>query len=682
MTVVASRSLRRLAALSAASAVLWLALLPVAQAASETYLYHRLESPDQTLQAWFWVEGGVPRYTLERNGEVVVSPSPLGLVLDDADFTADLRRVSASPVGLIEDHYRLKTGKQSEATYRAFASTIELQNPQGETLSIQFRLSDDGLAWRYEIPGKPGNTRRVTAETTGVRFPSDTRAWLQPKAVARTGWSEVNPSYEENYEQDIAVGTPSPSPNGWIFPALFRSGDSWIALTETGMDGTWPGSNLASDSTGGLYRFRFPQAEEVITGEGLLPQSDGAFHSPWRVLVVGDLATVVDSTLGTDLAEKPSRPDEAFDWVEPGIAAWSWGLLKDESVNFDTQKAFIDHAANLKWDYVLVDVNWDTTIGYQRIAELVDYAAGKGVKLFLWFNSSGDWNLTEYTPKSELLTREDRRAVFSRLQDMGIAGVKVDFFPGDGQSVIQRYLDLFEDAADFELLVNTHGSTLPRGMQRTWPNFLTSEAVKGFEFVTFTQEFADMEATHAAMLPFTRNLFDPMDYTPTTLGEIPGDVNRATSNGFQLALSVLFTSGIQHLVATPEQVAAMRNRAVHGFLRQLPAQWDESEFLSGTPGKDVVIARRSGEHWYVAGINARPETATLSFQPPGLTGWILRDGDTPGEMFVRRLSTPRETASVDVGSGQGFIILYGPHNPLQTDPLEPDNESIAQHAPR
>lgn len=618
-----------------------------------------LQSPDGRLTARVWLDAaGGPKLQLFRDQAAVIQPSPLGVVLEDVALTAGLVEKAHGQVKATNERYSLLTGKRREVTYRANELYVAWENSEGRWFSLSLRLSDDGMAWRYGFDGQRSNrdpAPRVTEEATGIHFLPGTRAWLQPKAVARTGWSQVNPSYEEDFLQDIPVGTPSPSPNGWVFPALFRSGDLWLVLSEAGMDGHWPGTNLASESPDGLYRLRFPQAEEVITGGERLPRADVLTPSPWRFLVVGDLETVMASTLGTDLA--PSSTVADANWIAPGIAAWSWGLLKDESVNLDTQKAFVDHAADLGWDYVLVDVNWDRTIGLERIGELAADAATKGVRLLLWYNSSGDWNETEYTPKGRLLTRADRRAEFARLRDLGIAGVKVDFFPGDGQSVIQRYAEIFADAADFGLLVNVHGSTLPRGMQRTWPNFLTSEAVKGFEFVTFTQEFADTEATHAAMLPFTRNLFDPMDYTPLTLGEIPGEVERRTSDGFQLALAVLFTSGIQHLVATPEQVTA-QPPFVRDVLRELPGQWDESRFLGGFPGQYAVIARRAGRAWFVAGISAGTEPRQVSLDLSFLgtaTGRLVRDG-ADGTLALTDIDTGLD--AITLAPGTGFLLIF------------------------
>jgi alpha-glucosidase len=554
------------------------------------------------------------------------------------------------------DRYTLLVGKQTQVEYAATAGRQCFENRDGEVMCIAIRLFDDGFAYRYEFPGESTAERVVTAEYGGVRFFETTRAWLQPKANAQTGWSNVNPSYEEDYVQDVPVGTPSPTESGWIYPALFRYGDSWIVLTEAGMDGSYPGTNLAAKSDDGLYRIRFPQAAEVTTGGRLLAAQARPFHTPWRILVTGDLPTIAASTIGTDLAEPSTVDDTGF--IRPGIAAWSWGVLKDDSVVYPVQQAFVDYAASMNWPYVLVDADWDRNIGYDKIAELAHYAADRGIGLLLWYNSSGDWNETVYSPKSRLLTREDRRAEFARIRSLGIRGIKVDFFPGDGASVFRYCADILADAADYELMVNFHGTTLPRGLQRTFPNFVTSEAVKGFEFVTFEQPNADTEATRAAMLPFTRNLFDPMDYTPTVLGDIPG-IERRTSNAFQLALPVVFWSGVQHLVATPAQMESMPD-FVQDYLRQLPTTWDESRLLDGFPGRFAIVARRAGGAWYVAGINAGSERRFEIDLPfaAGRRATLIRDGAEAGTL--RKLSLTGTSIAIDVPAGSGFVVVVDP----------------------
>ena len=373
-----------------------------------------------------------------------------------------------------------------------------------------------------------------------------------------------------------------------------------------------------------------------------------------------DLATIMESTLGTDLAEPSVLTDDSF--VRPGRAAWSWALLKDGSVNREVQRRFIDFAAEMGWEYCLIDVNWDTTIGYEQMEELVAYARERGVDIFLWYNSSGDWNETTYHPKSELLTEEDRERVFSRLQEMGVAGVKVDFFGGDGQSVMSYYQDIFEDAAEYGLLVNCHGSTLPRGWHRTYPNLLTMESVKGFEFVTFEQVNANRQPTNAAMLPFARNVFDPMDYTPLVFGDIPGPVERVTTNGFELALSVLFQSGIQHYAVLPETMRKVPDY-VRELLAEIPVAWDETRFVDGYPGEWVVLARRTGGTWYVAGINGTGEAMDAEIALPFLeAGEVVVVTDGEGARRFRRETVPLSDSKgllLPMKMNGGFLLKAG-----------------------
>jgi hypothetical protein len=334
----------------------------------------------------------------------------------------------------------------------------------------------------------------------------------------------------------------------------------------------------------------------------------------------------------------------------------SWAILKDDSIVYDVQKRFIDYAADMHWDYTLIDVNWDRNIGYDRIRELADYAAGKKVGLILWYNSSGAWNKTEYTPKSQLLTHAQRVAEFRRLREIGIKGLKIDFFGGDGQSMIAYYNDILRDAADAGLLVNFHGSTLPRGWARTWPNLMTMEAVRGFEFTTFEQKDQDAMPAHAAMLPFTRNLFDPMDFTPMVFGDIP-NIKRASSNGFELATSVLYLSGIQHFAETPDGMATVP-AYVKAFLQELPRSWDYSRLVDGYPGKYAVIARRAGDTWYIAGINAtgseKKLTLDLSFVGKK-QGVVITDG-AEARSFSRRAIAAGKKVAVTVKPHGGFVI--------------------------
>jgi hypothetical protein len=240
---------------------------------------------------------------------------------------------------------------------------------------------------------------------------------------------------------------------------------------------------------------------------------------------------------------------------------------------------------------------------------------------------------------------------------MGVKGVKIDFFAGDGKSMIAYYIDILNDAAAAGLLVNFHGATLPRGWARTFPNLMTAEAVRGLEYTTFTQEDEDAVVRHAAMLPFARNLFDPMDFTPMVFGDIP-KIRRATRNGFELAESVLFLSGIQHFAETPEGMATAP-AYVKTFLQELPRSWDEVKFVAGYPGRHAVIARKSGDAWYVAGINADDTELGLDLDLgflAGREGQLIGDGTGEREFMQAALRGGRQHIAIKAHGG--FVAVF------------------------
>ncbi|WP_341937960.1 glycoside hydrolase family 97 protein [Marinimicrobium sp. C2-29] len=617
-----------------------------------------LRSPDGDVKVTVQLdEQGQPRYQVYHDEQALLEPSVLGMELSDADLRNGLSLVSVSDSQLVEDRYRLKQGKRLDYHYVANERTLTFANEEGRELAVIFRASDDGVAFRYHFPGESEGIVQVIEENTSFHFPESARGWLQQMQVVNTGWEGTNPAYEEHYEMDIPVGEASPSEAGWVFPALFKSGDTWVLLSEVGMQSNFHASRLQAESPGGEYRVGHPMDEEVYTGGGLMAEDERPFSSPWRTITVGSLREVTASSMGTDLAEP--QVEMNTDFIKPGVASWSWGLLKEPSITYDLQKKFIDYAADMEWEYTLIDVNWDETIGYEGIQELVDYAAGKEVGVILWYNSSGEWNTSPFTPKGQLLERDQRRAEFERISDMGVVGVKIDFFPGDGRSSIAYYREILEDAADFELMVNHHGSTLPRGIHRTYPHMMTMESVHGMEMVTFFQETADQEAEHAAMLPFARNVFDPMDYTPTVFHDLMNpEVERKTTNGFQLALPVIFLSGIEHIVETPEGMATVPDY-IKNFMRDLPVVWDESRLVEGYPGKLAVFARRKGDTWYVAGINGEQQAKTLALDLGFIgsnNGVLMTDGDRPRQFERRELDSNR--IEVELKPAGGFVAVY------------------------
>ncbi len=615
-------------------------------------------SPDEKLTAFFGLDTDrCPYYRLEFSGNSVLQPSRLGLIREDGDFSQNLTLTSVPEVTAITDEYEVL---QRRYTYSGNQRIFHLQNPDGQKIDVIFRVSNDGLAFRYYFPERSNKDKKIIKEFSSFHFLPGTTAWIQPMTAAKSGWGQAQPSYEELYRQDVAVETLNKNDPGWVIPALVHSRQTWLLVTETAADSNYCGCRLQHDSTSTQFVIGFPQAAEIFPGGGLLPQSTLPWYTPWRLIVVGDsLKTIVESTLGTDLA-RPAAPQDVS-YIQPGKAAWSWVLLKDNATVFAVQKRFIDFAADMQWQYCLIDADWDTQIGYEKIQELVDYARRRQVGILLWYNSAGDWNTTPYHPKSMLLTHTDRLREFGRLQKMGVKGIKVDFFGGDGRSMMTYYQDIFTDAAQFGLVVNCHGATSPRGWQRTYPNLLTMEAVRGFEFVTFEQLNADLEANHCCVLPFTRNVFDPMDFTPVCFSEVP-NIQRTTTNGFELALSVIFWSGIQHYAETPDGMAAVAPY-VKDFLRQLPTQWQETRFIDGFPGKLVVLARRAQNAWYVAGINGETLTKPLELKLPFLgtrkTGRLITDGADRRSFDLQTVEfIPGKSLPLTLKGNGGFVAVF------------------------
>jgi len=636
---------------------LWIGISCLAFSACSLQPPQALTSPDKHLAVQFSAEqDGSIHYSLQRDGKVVLKDSALGLELTDSDFTKTLSLKKYSAVKTINDDYEMMVGKKHKIHYQANEQTYTVKNNAGQELEITFRISNDGLAFRYHVPNAEKKLLRFKSEATSFSFDANTKAWMQPIAVAQTGWSHVNPSYEEHYVMDVPVGTTSTSPAGWAFPALYKTGDIWVALSESNLDGSFHASRLQAESANGEYKIGLPMDAEVFTNGELLAHSNTDLTSPWRIMAVGSLSTVMESTLATDVAD-PAIPFDK-NLVKPGHSSWSWAILKDDYTVFDVQKKFIDYAADMHWNYTLIDADWDKKIGYEKLKELVDYANIKNIGINVWYNSSGDWNTTPYSPKSMLLTHEQRVKEFTRLKEIGVKGLKIDFFGGDGQSMIAYYIAILKDAADYGLLINFHGATLPRGWTRTYPNLMTMEAIKGFEFTTFSQADQDKVVTHAAMAPFARNLFDPMDFTPMVFGDIP-NIKRATRNGFELAESVLFISGIQHFAEIPEGMATAP-AYVKTFLQNLPRTWDDVKFLEGVPGKYLVIARKSGEAWYLAGLNAEEADKTLTLDLSFMgnkKATLITDGATEREFSQVEIASDKVT-TISVKAHGGFVAVF------------------------
>jgi hypothetical protein len=621
-----------------------------------------ISSPDKKIAVYFWLSDQMrPVYRIELAGKTILQQSKLGIVRGDEDFSKGLSLESVSDIETVETNYIMLQGKRSLCSYTGNKRIFHLTSASAKKMDVIFQVSNDGVAFRYFFPDKSDVVKKIKEEISSFNFIPGTKAWIQPMTDAKTGWCNVEPCYEQHYKQDIEPNKLPFNKAGWVFPALFNYDKCWLLITETAIDRNYCGCRLQSAAGSNELFIGFPQEKEIYPGGPCNPESTLPWQMPWRIIAIGNsLKTIVESTLGTDLAEPSKLKDVSY--VKPGRASWSWIILKDGSITYDVQKRFIDFAADMNWEYCLVDADWDTKIGYDKIKELAEYAKTQNVGLLLWYNSSGDWNTTTYHPKSKLLTHEDRVKEFGRLKEMGIKGVKVDFFSGDGQSMMAYYQDIFEDAAKFGLMVNCHGATIPRGWHRTYPNLITVEAIRGFEYVTFEQVNADLEPAHSCVAAFVRNAFDPMDFTPVCFGEVP-NIKRITTNGFELATSVIFLSGVQHFALTPESMAAVPDY-VKDFTRKVPTCWDDTRFIDGYLGKLVVIARKSKDSWYVAGINGENVEKSINLELPFLenakTGTLITDGVDNRSFSMQKITiTPGKPLEMKIKSNGGFVIRIG-----------------------
>jgi len=615
-------------------------------------------SPDKMLSVQFSVENGQAMYSVSRSNAVIILNSPLGLVCEDEDFSQNLVLISSKPTEVVKDNYTMLYGKQQQYKYAANKQVYRLKNKSGKIMDIIFQVSNDGVAFRYYFPDTSGK-RKILSEQSAFNFGSGTKAWIQPMTVAKSGWSSTQPSYEENYVQNMLVDKLADNKPGWIYPALFNSGKNWILISETAPYRDYCGTRLLHEPGTNGFTIGFADAREIFPGGGANPESSLPWYTPWRMMAISNsLAGVVGSTLGTDLAKPTVKGD--FSFVKPGRSSWSWVILKDDSTVFNVQKRFVDYAAQMGWEYCLVDALWDKQIGNEKMEELAAYASTKNVGILVWYNSAGDWNTTYQGPKNRLITAESRRKEFEWLQKAGIKGIKVDFFGGDGQSMMAYYLDILEDAAKYKIMVNFHGCTLPRGWQRTYPNLVSMESVRGFENVTFQQSDADLQPTQCCMFPFTRNVFDPMDYTPMCFSEVPNIIRR-TSNAFELALPFIFHSGITHMAEIPEGMAAAPEY-VRSLLADVPVSWEKSQLVDGFPGEYVVMAGLKKGSWYISGINGTDKEKTITLKLPFVkasTGNLVTDGDTNRSFIQKEVQlTTSKTITLTVKAHGGFVLKF------------------------
>ena len=578
-----------------------------------------VSGPDNQLKVDVSVDGGTPFYSVTYKGKTMLEKSPLGFVSNVGDFSQGMT-YTGQKTRSIEESYTLDRIKHSEVDYRANELTVTLQNADKNPIDITFRVSNNDVAFRYEMPryGETGSIV-IESETTGFDFPSYTTTFLCPQSDPMIGWKRTKPSYEEEYTPDAPLTQRSQYGHGFTFPGLFRIGnDGWVLVSETGVDSKYCASHLSDADTEGRFTIAFPMPEEnngngSATAGLALPGT-----TPWRTITVGDnLKPIVETTVPWDVVEPRFTSEHTYKY---GKGTWSWIVWQDASINYEDQVRFIDLASAMGFQYVLIDNWWDTNIGHERMEKLVEYAHSKKVDVFLWYSSSGYWNDIVQGPTNRMDNPIPRKQEMKWMKKIGVKGIKVDFFGGDKQETMRLYEAILSDADDYGLMVIFHGCTLPRGWERMYPNYVGSEAVLASENLVFQQHFDDMEAFNACLHPFIRNTVGCMEFGGTFLNKRYNRTNdggsiRKTTDIFQLATAVLFQNPIQNFAITPNNLTDAPQLALD-FLKEVPTTWDETVFLDGYPGKYVVLARRCGDRWYIAGINARKEPLKLELNLP------------------------------------------------------------------
>ena len=579
----------------------------------------RVSSPNGSLVVTVSDAEGKLSYTATLDGKQMLAPSALGLQTSLGDLTKELSIVN-SQLSTVANSYQMRGTKASKVDYQANALTINLQNKDGVKFSILFQVSDNDIAYRYQMPRQTIRRReykrvRILSEVSGFNFPEGTTTFISPQIGPETGWEQTKPSYEEGYSNDAPMDKASQYGHGYIFPALFHLPTGWALVSETGVTSGYCGSHLSDYQAGSGYTVAYPDKGEnngFGTDFAAIPLPG---ETPWRTITLGStLKPILETTISYDVVEP--RYQASTDY-KPGRYTWSWLIGQDNSINYDDQVRFIDLASAMGFEYCLVDNWWDQNIGRERIAELSKYAQSKGVHLLMWYNSNGFWNDAPQTPRNCMNTAIAREKEMSWLESIGVKGIKVDFFGGDKQQTMQLYEDILSDANRHGLQVVFHGCTVPRGWERMYPNFVASEAVLASENLFFGEGATISEGFDLTLHPFCRNATASMDWGGIIMNKFMSTDNksrhsRKTTDIFELASGITMQTSVQCVAMQPNNLQELSQFEMD-FLRELPTTWEETRFIDGYPGKYVVMARKATNgKWYIAGLNAQKEPLALT----------------------------------------------------------------------
>ena len=586
---------------------------------------HTISSPDGKLIVRIHDDNGQPTYTVSDAGKQMRTPSALGLRADIGDFTHSLT-LKGTEETKIDRTYLMSRTKTSKVHFVANQLQLSYENNEKNTITITFCISNNDVAYRYTLPRPAkGNPKCavIYGEASSFNFPEKTTTFLSPQVIPMTGWERTKPSYEEEYTADAPLTAKSKYNVGYTFPCLFKIGtDGWVLVSETGVTSKYCGSRLSDYEIGKGYTIAFPQKGE---NNGLGSEYVGMAlpgSTAWRTITVGStLKPIVETTIPFDVVDPLYISSISY---QPGRYTWSWLIWQDNSVNYADQVQFIDLAAEMGYEYCLVDGLWDKQIGWGKVKELAHYASKKDVKLLLWYNSNGWQNDAPQGPRNIMNNSIRRKQEMAWMKSIGVKGIKVDFFGGDKQETIKLYEDILSDANDYGLQVIFHGCTLPRGWERMYPNYVSSEAALASENVIFTEYHARREGFELTMHPFCRNAVGSFDWGGVILNRYLSRDNKSrhqrfTSDIFELATAIVLQTSINCIALQPNNLKELPDFELD-FLRQVPTTWDEVRFLNGYPGRYVVLARRHGDNWYIAGLNGTNKEKQISLDLPMFAG--------------------------------------------------------------
>ncbi len=597
---------------------------------------YTVTSPNGKLTVNVTCEAGKASYTVNYDGKQMLAPSALGLIANYGNFSEGLTMgtYKGEAKHLSYDMTRIKKSHVEKDVYEV---TIGFLNAQKDSMTLRLHVSDNDVAYRYEmIRPKKDNPKAVIIynEVSGFNFPEQTTTFLCPQITPMTGWERTKPSYEEEYTSDAPMATKSQYGVGYTFPCLFKVGeDGWVLVSETGVSSAYPGSRLSDYEPGKGYTIAFPQKGE---NNGLGSEYAGIplpGETPWRTITVGSsLAPVVETTIPYDVVTPLYEPSKDY---KPARYTWSWLIWQDNSINYDDQVKMIDVAAAQGYEAILVDNWWDKQIGRKRIEELSKYAQSKGVRLMLWYNSNGFENDAPQTPRQIMNNAVARKKDMAWMQKIGVVGIKVDFFGGDKQETMRLYEDILSDANDYGLEVIFHGCTIPRGWERMYPNYVSSEAALASENVYFTDHHAQKEAFEMTMHPFSRNAVASFDWGGVMMNKYFSKDNKSrhqryTSDVFEMATAITNQSSVNCVCLYPNNLEDVPQWELD-WLKQVPTAWDDVKFIAGYPTKYAVVARKASASnegtasagkgkWFVGGLNATDKPLTLTLSLPMFAG--------------------------------------------------------------